>query len=51
MADIMNFPKTAEEFIAAYEFKDKEQIYTNGSMLIPSFRVKQLIEHYYSAQN
>lgn len=46
MADAMNFPPTFEEFIHEYEFKDKEEIYTNGSELIPSFRVMQAWEHY-----
>lgn len=46
MADIMNFPPTFEEFIRQYEFVDKEEIYTNGTKLIPSFRVRQAWNHY-----
>ena len=46
MGDIMSFPKTAEEFINDYKFKDRFEVYTNGSDLIPVFRVKQMIEHY-----
>ena len=46
MADMMTFPDTFEEFIKQYEFKDKEEIYTNGAELIPSFRVMQAWEHY-----
>lgn len=42
----MTFPETMEEFLAEYSFKDSEEIYTNGAMLIPVFRVKQMIEHY-----
>ena len=46
MADIMNFPKRWEDFLHDYEFEDARRIYTNGSRLIPSFRVKQMMEHY-----
>ena len=42
----MQFPKTFEEFINQYSFKDKEEIYTNGAELIPLFRVEQGVEHY-----
>ena len=51
MADMMTFPDTFEEFIKEYEFKDKEEIYTNGAELIPSFRVMQAWEHYTSNVN
>lgn len=50
MADMMMFPDTWEEFEESYGFTDKEQIYTNGSRLIPSFRVKQWLEHLESKQ-
>ena len=46
MADMMNFPKRWEDFLHDYEFEDASRIYTNGSRLIPSFRVKQMMEHY-----
>lgn len=46
MADSMEFPKTIEEFLDDYSFKDKENVYTNGSILIPLFKVKQGLEHY-----
>ena len=46
MADMMNFPETIDEFLDSYAFKDKEEVYTNGSVLIPLFRVKQGLEHY-----
>ena len=46
MADMMNFPKRWEDFLHDYEFEDDRRIYTNGSKLIPSFRVKQMMEHY-----
>ena len=46
MADMMNFPKRWEDFLHDYEFEDARRIYINGSRLIPSFRVKQMMEHY-----
>ncbi len=46
MADAINFPPTFQEFIHQYEFVDKEEIYTNGTKLIPSFRVMQAWNHY-----
>ena len=46
MANMMNFPKRWENFLHDYEFEDARRIYTNGSILIPSFRVKQMMEHY-----
>ena len=46
MGDMMNFPKRWEDFLHDYEFEDDRRIYTNGSRLIPSFRVKQMMEHY-----
>ena len=41
----MQFPNTWEEFEQAYGFEDKKEIYTNGSRLIQSFRVKQWLDH------
>lgn len=38
---VMAFPDTWEEYEEDYGFTDTEQIYTNGSRLIESFRVKQ----------
>ena len=46
--DCMTFSKTIEEFIEQYSFTDKEQVYTNGAELIPVFRVKQMLEHYFA---
>ena len=46
MGEMMELPETPEEFIKQYSFKDKEEIYTNGSELIPVFRVEQMLEHY-----
>ena len=41
----MTFPNTFDEFAKEYGFNDKEEVYTNGSELIPIFRVKQWLEH------
>ena len=46
MGDCMEFPKTIDEFIDDFKFKDDKQVYTNGSELIQVFRVKQALEHY-----
>lgn len=45
MSDMMTFPETWEEFEKLYGFNDSEEIYTNNSRLIPSFRVKQWLDH------
>ena len=45
MSDLMTFPETWEEFEKSYGFTDSEEVYTNGSRLIPSFRVKQWLDH------
>lgn len=45
--DIQDWESIPEEFIETYCFIDKEQIYTNGSKLIPVFRVEQMLDHYY----
>lgn len=50
MSDLMMFPDTWEEFEKTYGFNDTEEIYTNGSRLIPSFRVKQWLDHEESKQ-
>lgn len=41
MGDVMSFPDTFEEFAEQYKIVDKQQIYTNGTEMIPIFRVKQ----------
>lgn len=43
--DVMKFPSTWKEFADEFGFKDNERIYTNGTMLIPVFRVEQWLEH------
>jgi len=45
MADMMTFPDTVEEFMEQYKIVDTEQIYTNGTELIPIFRMRQWFEH------
>lgn len=45
--DVMEFPRTPEEFCRQYGFFDKDEVYTNGSLLIPVFRVEQMVEHYF----
>ena len=49
MGEVMNFPNTIEEFLDYYSFTDIEELYTNGSELIPVFRVLQALEHFYPA--
>lgn len=50
MSDMMTFPGTWEEFEKSYGFTDNEEVYTNGARLIPSFRVKQWLDHLPSIQ-
>ena len=45
MADCMEFPETFEEFAEQYKIVDKHEVYTNGTALIPIFRVEQWLEH------
>ena len=45
MGDCMAFSATFEEFAEVYKIVDSEEIYTNGTELIPIFRVKQWLEH------
>ena len=46
MNDVMEFPNTFEEFLNEYSFKDSDEVYTNGSELIQTFRVMQGYEHF-----
>lgn len=41
----MEFPKDFYEFVDEYGFIDDKEIYTNGSHLIPVFRVEQWLNH------
>ena len=45
MNECMEFPETFKEFAKSYGFKDSKEVYTNGSELIPVFRVEQWLEH------
>lgn len=45
--DQMYFPKDIQLFIKDFSFKDSKEIYTNGSDLIPVFRVEQMLDHYF----
>jgi len=47
MNNSINFQEDWEEFLKSYQFKDSNEVYTNGSELIPVFRVMQMIEHYF----
>lgn len=42
---MMEFPKTVDEFMESYKIVDTEQVYTNGSELVPIFRMRQWFEH------
>ena len=41
----MQFPQTFDEFAEQYKIVDRQQVYTNGTKLIPVFRVKQWFDH------
>lgn len=47
MGEQMGFPATLEEFLTKFSFTDEKKVYTNGSELIPVFRVLQAVEHYF----
>lgn len=44
MSEIMQFPETVEEFMQQYKITDTQQVYTNGTELVPIFRMKQWFE-------
>lgn len=48
--DVMDYPDNWWTFVQQYQFADKDEVYTNGSMLIPSFRVRQMVEHYFGGE-
>ena len=50
MSDVMQFPDNWWTFVQNYQIKDSDEVYTNGSMLIPSFRVRQMVEHYFGGE-
>ncbi len=43
--NLMEFPKTFNEFANNYGFVDDYEVYTNGADLIPVYRVRQWLEH------
>lgn len=45
MADMMTFPNTVDEFMEQYKIVDTERVYTNGTEMIPIFRMQQWFEH------
>ena len=42
LPDVVDAEK-AMEWISKYAFADNDEVYTNGSMLVPLFRVKQAL--------
>lgn len=42
---VMTFPNTVEEFMEEYKIVDSEHVYTNGTEMVPIFRMKQWFEH------
>ena len=47
----MCFPETWEEFRKQYRIVDIEKVYTNGIEMIPTFRVKQWLDHMESVKH
>ena len=45
MSDLMTFPETVEEFMEQYKVVDSDRVYTNGTELVPIYRMKQWFEH------
>ena len=43
--EVMGFPKSVEEFMEEYKVVDTEHVYTNGTELVPIFRMEQWFEH------
>ena len=46
MHEIEIFPDNPFDYLKKYSFKDEKEVYTNGSMLIPTYRVETMIAHY-----
>ena len=47
--EMMLFPATVEEFMEQYKIVDSDHVYTNGTELVPIFRMRQWFEHLDSA--
>lgn len=45
MPDCMTFPDTVEEFMDSYKIVDTEQVYTNGTEMVPIYRMRQWFQH------
>lgn len=45
MSDMMEFPQTVEEFMEQYKVVDTDHIYSNGTVFVPIFRMKQWFDH------
>ena len=45
--EVMQYPPTWREFLRQYSFDDDQEVYTNGSDLIPAFRVVQMVDYYF----
>lgn len=45
MSECMTFPDTVEEFMDSYKIVDTEQVYTNGTEMVPIYRMRQWFEH------
>ena len=51
MGEVMTFPDTVEEFMEQYKITDTEQVYTNGTELVPIFRMNQWFENHKDAKD
>lgn len=51
MSDVMSIQNTFDEFAEQYKIVDEQEIYTNGTELIPIFRMKQWLEHTSNIEN
>lgn len=47
MSDCMDYPQTLRKFANDYAFKDSDEVYTNGSMLVPLFRIEQALDEHF----
>ena len=45
MYNSMIFPATVDEFMEEYKVVDSEHVYSNGTEMVPIFRMKQWFEH------
>lgn len=48
---VMTFPETVEEFMEGYKIVDTEHVYTNGTELVPIFRMKQWFDAHPQRKN